>query len=183
LNHRIFKYFLILVTLIFTSTLHAEPSLKKIGLLPKFSALSDENKTVTDETFKNKYLIVNFFFTSCEGPCPVLMSLVKKLAHDFNTPDLNFISFSVDPETDTVDKLKEYRKKVGLEDSRINLLRTSKDNLTKLLNEDFKLGSGDSPVDHSTRFVLIDKNGTIRALVSGSSPEDLKNLISKLISE
>ena len=183
MNYCSIKYVIIFVIFLITNTAFADPSLKKIGLIPKFSALSDENKIVSDETFKNKYLVINFFFTSCEGPCPVLMSLVKKLALDFHKPDLNFISFSVDPETDTVEKLKEYRKKVGLEDSRINLLRASKGDISKLLNEDFKLGIGDSPVDHSTRFILIDKSGTIRALVSGSSPEDLKSLLSKLISE
>jgi len=155
---------------------YAQENQRKFGSLPTISAETDKGEHLSSADLKNKYLVINFFFTSCEGPCPILMEQVRKLAADLKNEDIRFLSFTVDQKTDTLPALKEYRIKRNLLDPRILLLRTSESELHKLLNDDFKLGSGDSPVEHSTRFVLIDKDGKIRSFFSGSYTDLLRSV-------
>lgn len=156
-------------------------SLKKLGPAPLFKAIDENNNTVSNGTFLNKYLVVNFFFTSCNGPCPVLMEHVRKLSEEFPNQDLHFISFSVDPNIDSPEKLKNYREQRNLSDPRIHLLHVNKQDLEYLLNDGYKLGTAGEIVNHSTRFVLIDKNGQIRITYSGDY-SGLKSLVSSLVS-
>ena len=145
----------------------SEPTLKNLGPAPIFKAQDENNQTLSNANFIGKYLIINFFFTSCQGPCPALMEFVNKLSKDFPNTNLEFISFSVDPEIDTDTVLKKYKEQHGLTDPRIHLVRTSEDEIIHLLNNGFKLGSGGDTINHSTRFVLIDKMGQIRMTYSG----------------
>lgn len=156
------------------------PNLKKLGPAPIFKATNQDSKVVSNGNFLNKNLVVNFFFTSCNGPCPVLMEYVRKLSEDFKQENLNFISFSVDPDTDTSEKLLEYKKTRNLLDPRINLLTVGKEELEYLLNDGYKLGTAGEIVNHSTRFVLIDKAGQIRITYSGDY-QGLKELVAELL--
>jgi cytochrome oxidase Cu insertion factor (SCO1/SenC/PrrC family) len=75
--------------------------------------LTQENKTVRfyKDLLKGKVVLINFMFTTCKGVCsPMTANLAKvqRLLGDRVGRDINIISISVDPETDTAAVLKHY---------------------------------------------------------------------------
>lgn len=157
--------------------------LKNIGQAPLFSGIDQDSNKVTSASSLGKITLVNFFFTSCEGPCPILMEKVKLILNKSKScQTLNTLSISVDPETDNPEKLKAYAEERGFNSSNWKLLRLEKEKVIDLINNGFHLGQGDSIATHTTRMVVIDKYGSIRAMVGGTD-EDSVDRISSVILE
>jgi protein SCO1/2 len=152
--------------------------LRDFGPSPEFAGIdSDENEFNSTDVLKNKISIVNFFFTTCEGPCPSLMLNVKKILTKTECSDVQFISITVDPETDTSSVLKKYRETRGFEQSNWHFISMTQGDLERLLNQGFKLGSGGEIVNHSTRFVVIDQDSKIRAMLPGMDNDAIDKTI------
>ena len=79
------------------------------------------------------------------------------------TRGIKFVSFSVDPERDTPDVLREYGRRYGADPQRWFLLTGDRGELQRLNRDVFKLGDLSSSLEHSTRYVLVDRHGRIRA--------------------
>jgi protein SCO1/2 len=79
---------------------------------------------------------------------------------------VKLVSFSVDPSRDTPDTLEQYGKQFGADDARWTFLTGDPATLDMLDHDAFKLGNLGVAMDHSTRFVLIDKKGRIRGYYS-----------------
>jgi protein SCO1 len=146
--------------------------LKDLGQTPAFTGIDSNNeKFNSNNVLQNKIGIVNFFFTSCEGPCPSLMLSMKKILTKSQCSDVQFVSISVDTKNDSPDVLKKYQVSRGFDKSNWSFISMTNDDLIKLLNEGLKLGSGGEIVNHSTRIVVIDKESKIRALLPGMEHE------------
>ena len=69
-----------------------------------------------DDLIKDKIFVVSFLFTTCRDVCPLatarLAELQEKLGDSMGR-DIFFYSLSIDPETDTPERLKEYAKTFG----------------------------------------------------------------------
>ena len=83
--------------------------------LPNFSLTNQEGKTITLDSLKGKIIIADFFFTHCPTICPRLTTNMKRLAEsihngqrvgDRTNKKVHFLSFSIDPERDSVERLK-----------------------------------------------------------------------------
>ncbi len=92
---------------------------------------------------------------------------------------VQFVSFSVDPERDSLDALISYAEKWGVTDQRWQFFRTEKESIKTLYRDGFKLG-GELPFGHSGAFVLIDENGVIRSYYNYDDEESLELLKSHL---
>jgi protein SCO1/2 len=59
---------------------------------------------------KGKTVAIDFIFTSCTTICPSLTATFRRVQEDLATraPDVRLISVSVDPITDTPDRLREF---------------------------------------------------------------------------
>jgi protein SCO1/2 len=115
------------------------------------------------EQLKGKVWIANFIFTSCPGPCPRMssqMSQVQKAVEDL--ADARLVSFTVDPKRDTPQILAGYAKYYGAKPGRWFFLTGAREDLDKLSFSTFQLSRVTDQMDHSTRFVLVDRNGRIR---------------------
>ena len=81
--------------------------------------------------------------------------------------DINFVSFTVDPEHDTVEVLKEYEKRIGAEEGRWFFLTGPKVELYKTANDFFLSAQVDPEAAggflHSENLVLVDWEGRIRS--------------------
>jgi protein SCO1/2 len=75
---------------------------------------------------------------------------------------VRLVSFTVDPDRDTPLVLNEYGKHFGADSARWALLTGDKETLNALDRDAFKLGTIGAGMDHSTRFVLVDRKGQIR---------------------
>ena len=96
--------------------------------------------------------------------------------------DIEFVSFSVDPLRDTPEVLARYAKQLNADPVRWMFLTGERQKLYDLSSKGFKLALDDSqgtetePITHSSRFVLIDREGRILGYYSGTDPDDLKRL-------
>jgi protein SCO1/2 len=123
-----------------------------------------------------KINIVNFFFTSCKGPCPFMNSKVAELYRKYSTTNkVQFVSISVDPENDSLQVLQEYAANYGVSDNRWLFLRGELSDVQQLTEDGFLL-AGELPNLHSTKLVLVDQNGNIRGYYSCYEEESLKLL-------
>ena len=60
-------------------------------------------------TFRAKAYVIEFFFTTCTTICPIMNNNLVHLQNNLkNYKDFGIASFSINPEYDTVEILKEY---------------------------------------------------------------------------
>src|ERR1700755_140022 len=74
-----------------------------------------EKMRLYSDLLKDKVVVIDFFFATCQGSCLPLNRNLQKLQEalgDHVGKDVHFISVSVDPTTDTPARLKEYAKKL-----------------------------------------------------------------------
>ena len=143
-------------------------SLEKIGPAPKFELLNQDNVKVTNETYKGKVYVLEFFFATCPTICPKMnQSMLQIEKTFFGDPNFGIVSITIDPEHDTAAVLKEHRKLLGVKSSNWNFLTGDKTYIFDLSNKGFNLYAGQNNkakggFEHSGLFALIDKNGDIR---------------------
>jgi protein SCO1/2 len=143
-------------------------SLIKIGPAPKFELTNQDNNKITNETYKGKVYVLEFFFTTCPSICPKMNASMLEIEKSFfGNPNFGIVSISIDPAHDTPAVLKAHAKVLGIKSSNWNLLTGDKDYIYNLANKGFNLYAGENSkvnggFEHSGLFALIDKNGNIR---------------------
>ncbi|MFV8335410.1 SCO family protein [Flavobacterium sp. RSP29] len=145
-----------------------EGQLIKIGPAPKFELINQDNKKITNETYKGKVYVLEFFFSTCPTICPKMNESMLVLEKNFfGNPNFGIVSITIDPEHDTPKKLKEHANLLGVKSSNWNFLTGDKAYIFNLANKGFNLYAGENKkvvggFEHSGLFALIDKNGNIR---------------------
>ncbi|MBI3118821.1 MAG: SCO family protein [Candidatus Hydrogenedentes bacterium] len=146
-----------------------------LGQAPKIALTSQEDASFDSALLADKVWIADFFFTSCAGPCPIMSAAISKIQLAFPTEQrLHFVSISVDPETDTPERLRAYGEKYAANFERWHFLTGPIEEISRLAVDGFKVGSVDQPIIHSTRFILVDQQGQIRGYYTGT--DDLEVL-------
>lgn len=157
--------------------------LSRFSAVPEFSGVTQTGSAVTRSALAGKVWIADFIFTTCRGICPGMTSKMRSLAGQLrDEPGVRFVSFTVDPETDTPEVLARYGTEYGADPSRWLFVRMDKERIRSLSREGFRLAVEDAgpsapePVLHSTRFVLVDGEGTIRGYYDSTEPGALAAL-------
>lgn len=147
---------------------NAETDLLTLGKAPDF-ALTDQNGTkVTNETYKGKVYVVEFFFSTCPSICPIMNRNMAEIQNKFfGNPNFGIASITINPEYDTVAVLKEHAAQIGVKSSNWHLLTGDKDYIYNISNKGFNIYTGENGkaaggFEHSGLFALIDKEGNIR---------------------
>ncbi|WP_026712670.1 SCO family protein [Flavobacterium daejeonense] len=151
-----------------SSDSNAEVALEKIGPAPKFDLINQDGKKVTNETYKGKVYVLEFFFTTCPSICPKMnqsMLIIEKKF--FGNPNFGIVSITIDPMHDTPEVLKSHAELIGVKSSNWNFLTGDRQTIFDLANKGFNLYAGENSkvnggFEHSGMFALIDKNGNIR---------------------
>lgn len=145
-----------------------DDKLIKIGPAPRFELTNQDNKKISNDTYKGKVYVLEFFFVSCPTICPKMnesMLLIEKKF--FGNPNFGIASITIDPDHDTAEVLKDHSKLLGVRSSNWHFLTGKKDYIFNLANKGFNLYAGQNNkvaggFEHSGLFALIDKNGNIR---------------------
>lgn len=169
------------------------------GQVPDFALVERSGRQVQLSNLRGKVWIANFFYSQCTETCPIQTANMAMLQKDFaGEPDVRFVGFSVDPEHDTPEFLREYASHYSADPERWLFLTGSKDDIYTLAIKGFKLGVIENPdesehihpdgaihihktaagerVVHSKRFVLVDRQGRIRAYFVGDDNASLQRL-------
>lgn len=156
------------------ATAEALPVLGEIG---DFTLTDQSGAPFEASSLAGKIYVADFFFTSCSGICPVMSKAMADVQQEFTGDHrVAFVSITVDPATDTPEVLTRYAARYGAEPGRWHFLTGEADAIQRLAKERFLLGYGDEPVNHSSRFVLVDGAGAIRGFYFGNEPASIAAL-------
>ncbi|HEX7905164.1 MAG TPA: SCO family protein [Chitinophagaceae bacterium] len=149
--------------------------------------LSNQDYTIKKTAdWKDKIVVVDFFFTHCPVICPKMTNSLKKVQAAWQgDKEILINSFTVDPERDSVAQLKKYCRQFGINTTNWDLLTGDKKDIYKLARNSFMIVATDGdggPDDfiHSDKLVLIDKQKRIRGYYDGTSNEDINHLITDI---
>lgn len=154
---------------------------KKYHIIADFSFINQNGKTITQETYRNKIYVADFFFTTCQTICPIMTSHMAQIQNEIIADDdVLLLSHTVMPEIDTVEQLKRYAKKKDVIDGKWHLVTGSKNDIYNMARKSYLVAkeNGNSfDMIHTENFVLIDKNRQIRGYYDGTSLEDINKLL------
>ena len=137
--------------------------------VPNFSFTNQDGKTITQDDYKGKVYVVEFFFTTCPTICPRMNRNLIDVQNSFRGEnDFGVASFSITPEIDTPEVLKEYASRYGVTNPNWNLMTGEENAIYDLANIGFNIFVGknedvEAGFEHSGDFALIDKEGFIRS--------------------
>ena len=164
---------------------HEIPIIKKV---PNFNFTNQNGETFSHNQLKNKITVLDFFFTNCPGPCPIMTYNMKSLYNDFSSSDdVQFVSITVDPDNDNIKVLKNYADINGINDQRWQLLTSELSKIKSLKRDGFMLYADELPQGHAIKFILIDEHGNIRKYFDGTDEgslsilkKDISNLVKSI---
>lgn len=151
-----------------SNTSNSDEGLIKIGPVPKFELINQDNQKISNDTYKGKVFVVEFFFTTCPTICPKMnLSMLEIEKTFFGNPNFGIVSITIDSEHDTPAVLKAHRELLGVKSANWNFLTGDKTYIIDLSNKGFNLYAGENSkarggFEHSGLFALVDKDGTIR---------------------
>lgn len=163
--------------------------------LADFSLVNQEGKKVSWDSLRGKIIIADFFFTHCPSICPAMTMNMKRMAEsirngervgDMTNQQVHFLSFSIDPERDSVERLKYWADRFQINPENWWLLTGDKKHIYDMVINEMKVGLVDGKgIDtnfiHSDRFVLIDSNRNVRGYYSGLDSIALQRLSRDLV--
>ena len=157
-----------------------------------FKFVDQDSNLVTNDTFKGKIYVADFFFTTCPTICPVMQSHMLEVYKQYqDNPEVAFISYTIDPNYDTVPVLKEYADRLGIDSKKWHLVTGDQDKIYDLGQNSYMVTAQQDPNElggylHSGAFLLVDKERHIRGIYDGTKEDDVKLLeedIKRLLSE
>jgi len=167
----------LLLILIPWSDLNNPEELPLIAEVPAFTLYDQWGNEFNREMLNGKISIIDFIFTNCPGPCPVMSGNMKILYSTFSeSQDVQFISISVDPDRDTFEILQEYAQLHGVTDDRWIFLRGDINKVVDLSENGFLLAAENLPMGHSVKFALVDETASIRGYYSGTDEQEMNKL-------
>ena len=167
--------------------------LNQYGSVPDFTLMERNGRSVDLAQLRGKIWIADFIYTTCTDTCPLQTAMMAKLQQEYaGKPEVQFVSFTVDPERDTPQVLARYADKHQADPLRWYFLTGQRDRIIRLIQQGFHLAVASAPVDadqggmipHSPRFVLVDKEARIRGYYDSRELEAfvrLKNHIDVLV--
>ncbi len=160
---------------------------------PAFQLTSETNRQVSRSSLLGKVWVVDFIFTRCAGPCPLMTQRMKNLQDKLEAQGLlgpssnvRLVSITVDPEYDTPKVLQDYGKLWGADPAYWTFLTGPPDSLLETIQTGFKVtavkddsSAADMPqIRHSTDFLLVGKKGWVRR-VGHLEDSNLENAMAK----
>lgn len=150
---------------------------------------------VNFDSIPNKILVLDFFFTHCPSICPGMTKNMKRLQdmmHStdprkvIDTPLVQLLSISIDPERDSVPVLKRFADKYEIDHDTWWMLTGNKDSIYNFGIQEMKLGiidgnGKDTLFDHSPKFVLLDKDRIVRGYYNGLDTNQLLKLSQDIV--
>ena len=156
----------------------ADDSPHSVASVAPFHFISCEGQPITEADLQGKVWIVDFFFTTCSGPCPLITSQMRLLQDELVGSNVQLVSITVDPTTDTPAALHDYAERVGADLKRWWFLNGDEAATFELIRNSFALmverqseAMLGFQVSHATKLVVVDGVGRVRGYYAGETPE------------
>lgn len=169
-----------------------EISKKGLGhRIGQFEFLNQNRELITLDDVKGKVFVAEYFFTTCLTICPIMNEEMKRIQERFKgNENVKLLSFTVDPEIDTVEQMKSYAVEHNAVDGQWHFLTGEKEDLYSLARNSFfvlkpaearNLGDAGSDFIHTNNFVLVDQELQIRGYYDGTSTEEVDQLMEDIL--
>ncbi len=150
-----------------------------------FHLLNQEGKTISQKDLDGKIYVANFFFASCKSVCPQMNENVRRIQEKFKGVDeLKIVSYTVDPENDTIPALAAYALKMKADNKQWWFLTGQKDSIYDLARDGYLLPAAQRTKEndffHSQDLMLIDKEKRIRGIYDGTERAEVDTLIDEI---
>jgi protein SCO1/2 len=157
------------------------PALPVLGDIPRFDLIAQNGQPFDSRVLQGKIWVADFIYTTCPGPCPRMTSQMREVQDAvLAMPDVRLVSFSIDPANDTPPVLAAYAKLHRASPAIWYFLTGPISTLQTLDRDAFKLGDIDGTLQHSIRFVLVDRQGRIRGYYDTSEASAISSVISDI---
>ena len=166
----------------FTDAVQASHLLREpLGKIPAFNFTDQKGKNFSDKDLEGKVFVADFIYTSCESSCPMLSSNLTVVQNAIpKSEPFRIVSYSLDPERDSVPRLRAFADKYQAVDSIWFFLTGPRDEIYTLGSDGFMqsvINNQDSVINHSQKLILVDKNSMIRGFYNGMDSVELQLLI------
>ncbi len=155
--------------------------------IQEFSFTDQSGKSYGSKDLEDKIYVAEYFFTTCGTICPVMNAEMQRVQAAFKgNNQFKILSFTVDPETDSVAQMKNYADAHGADPTQWHFLTGNKKALYKLARRSFFVlkpaeaqNQGDVGSDfiHTNYFVLVDTQKRIRGYYDGTNSKEVDKLI------
>ena len=151
--------------------------------ISNFTLINQNGETITQDIYKDKIYVTDFFFTRCQTSCPIMTGNMVKIQKEFlNDDEIMLLSLSVTPDIDSIPVLRKYANDKGVIDSKWNVTTGNKKHIYELARKSYfavevKGDGGLQDYIHTTKFILIDKQKQIRGIYDGTNDDDVKQII------
>jgi protein SCO1/2 len=152
-----------------------------------FEFVNQDNQKITLNDVKGKVFVAEYFFTTCGTICPKMNQQMQRVQKAYlNNPSVKILSFTVDPEVDSVAQMKMYAEGHGAVKGQWHFLTGDKKKLYTLARTSFfvlkpaeaqNLGDAGNDFIHTNNFVLVDKKLRIRGYYDGTNAKEVDHLI------
>lgn len=157
-----------------------------------FSFIDQDSSVISNDTFKGKIYVADFFFTSCPSICPIMKAQMLRVYNNFKNNDkVLLLSHTIDPEYDNVSLLHSYAKKLDVKSSKWHFVTGAKSAIYDMAQTSYYVATRENEkapggYEHSGAFILVDNQRRIRGVYDGTKVEAVDKLIkdiSTLLSE
>ena len=155
----------------------------KFHRVGSFSLTDQDGNEVTENNFKDKIYITDFFFVTCPTICPKMTKQMDRVYNEFKENDvISFLSHTVMPEVDSVSVLKAYADEIGVSSDKWKFVTGDRKQIYNLARKTYfaAITEGDGGINdfvHTENFVLVDKEKKLRGFYDGTSKKDVDRLI------
>lgn len=155
--------------------------------IPAFSLIDQDGRPQTEALLDGRVTIVDFIFTNCPFACPGMTMEMSGLAESLKGTPVRFASFTVDPQRDTPEQLKQFATEHGADTTRWTLLTGDFDTVKRIAQDTLKFavspdtsrpielddGTTMANVVHPTKLFLVGPDRRLIAMYEYTNPDDM----------
>jgi protein SCO1/2 len=150
--------------------------------IPAFGFLNQDSTIITQDAFKDKIYIADFFFTSCSTICPIMHRNLKSIFDEYkDNAEVMFLSHTIDFKYDKPSVLKKYAQKLGVDGKKWQFVYGTKDSIYHMAEHNYLVAVGEDSTArdgyiHQGWLVLVDKEKRMRGAYDGTKTEQVAQL-------
>jgi len=150
--------------------------------IPNFSLLNQDSVLLTQDAFKNKIYVADFFFTSCSTICPIMHRNMKTVYDQYkDNNEVMYLSHTIDFKYDKPSVLKKYAQQLGVDDKKWQFVWGNKEEIYQLAEKNYLVVVEEDNTNrdgyiHQGWLVLIDKQKRMRGAYDGTKTEQVAQL-------
>jgi protein SCO1 len=155
-------------------------------VIPDYSLIDQDGKPFKGRSLKGNIYVADFFFTSCPSTCPKMTNQLKRVQEAYVSNDeIKIVSYTVDPGHDSVTVLNDFARRNGAIPGKWFFVTGQKDSIYNLAQTGYYISAGEEKTSseaflHSTKLMLIDKEGRIRGYYDGIQQGEVDRLITEI---